>query len=323
MPSSESTFKPDAADPRLAVISNPHLKALRRDKALAQKLRECVSGAGAVGRFEMPDSLEALRGTLTELRNTQVRVVAIHGGDGTVHQTLSVMHDVYGDAPWPHIAYLRGGTLNTVSRGLGLRHTPLQRMTQLVAALREGRSIPVRHQPTLKVEGRVGFIFGTGVVARFLKAYYQHPAPSPLTAAALMLRAIPSRQLQVELGLSTHERLHLQWAEGASLSRTFLTVAAATVPQIGLGFKPFHRNLEPPYGLALLGFYGTLKALIKQLPRVYRGRPMPARLCIDVSVKSFTLRAQQALDYTIDGDLYTSSGELEVSLGPTLPLLMF
>ena len=54
----------------------------------------------------------------------------------------------------------------------------------------------------------------------------------------------------------------------------FITVAAAVVEQIGLGFKPFYRCNEQPGSFAVLGIHTTAFDFVSDLPRILSGKPM-------------------------------------------------
>ena len=77
-------------------------------------------------------------------RVTSIGLLAISGGDGTNHVTLSGFIDVYAGAALPQIALLRGGTMNTVANAIGVRRgRPEGLLARLVRAYAQRSVRPV------------------------------------------------------------------------------------------------------------------------------------------------------------------------------------
>src|SRR5262249_42763849 len=118
-------------------------------------------------------------------RRDGIEVLAISGGDGTAGAVLSAFRDVYGSTPWPDVALLRGGTMNTVANGLGVPRRAPHELLAALADAHEGGETDRTPRATMDVGGRLGFLFGTGVFASFLTEYYARGggAPTAWTAA--------------------------------------------------------------------------------------------------------------------------------------------
>ena len=100
----------------------------------------------------------------------------------------------------------------------------------------------------------------------------------------------------------------------------FITVAAAVVEQIGLGFKPFYRCNEQPGRFAVLGIHTSAFGFVSDLPRILAGRPMRRDKVIDqvASEIVFTSLESDKLEYIIDGDTYVGDDTLTLKTGPRL-----
>src|SRR5262249_29486203 len=120
-------------------------------------------------------------------RGEIVDVIGISGGDGTIGRTLTAVLGVYGDAPLPRIAFLRGGTVNTILRGLGLTLGGCEMLRCILAD-----KVRIHRRHILQIGDTNGFIFGSGAVASFCKAYYETGAPSVGMSALLLARAVGS-----------------------------------------------------------------------------------------------------------------------------------
>ena len=100
----------------------------------------------------------------------------------------------------------------------------------------------------------------------------------------------------------------------------FLTVAAGTVKDIGLGFKPFHRAGEDRGEFHLLGIYATAVQFVLDLPRIHRAEGMRDGRMHDRLVRRATIRtSQSSLQYMIDGDVVKHPrGDITVGIGPSV-----
>src|SRR5262245_52835020 len=124
----------------VGVIINPHAGGNRRLRDRVRRLTAIVGGAGWVretGSFELLDAVAA------EFRDRGVSVVAVCGGDGSFSRVLTTLLRTYDQQPLPLLLPLRGGTMNTIARGVGAPRTTAERAVQnVVARLRAGRPQP-------------------------------------------------------------------------------------------------------------------------------------------------------------------------------------
>ena len=80
---------------------------------------------------------------------TPPAIIAVHGGDGTLHRTITALGRAFGDDPIPPIAILCGGTMNVVATSLGIRERPTAFLTALGRRGRPRRPSPRHHPPAL------------------------------------------------------------------------------------------------------------------------------------------------------------------------------
>src|SRR5262249_12784532 len=104
----------------IGVVLNPRSRKNLRDPNAALKLARTLRDHVAVRRV---NSTAALPRTAEDFRDLDTDVLGISGGDGPNHVTITGFLDVYGggqagaqgpSTPLPQIAFLRGGTMNTV-----------------------------------------------------------------------------------------------------------------------------------------------------------------------------------------------------------------
>src|SRR5258708_221462 len=96
----------------LALIVNPNCRQNRKDPGTPGRLQRQLDGRGL---FFATQDEAALLDAAHACRRAGVATIGVHGGDGTLHLTLTKLIHAYGDERLPRIAFMRGGTQNTVA----------------------------------------------------------------------------------------------------------------------------------------------------------------------------------------------------------------
>ncbi len=305
----------------IGVVLNPKSRRNRRDPKASTRLARALGDAGVVREAH---SIDELRRIAEEFLRLDVEALAIAGGDGTNHVTITGFVEVFGKRPLPPLALLRGGTMNTVANSIGVRRA---RSDVLLAALRGGwRDLPRVQRHVLRVGDSYGFLFGTGAVYGFLAEYYRNGQPSPLVAAKTLASGIGSTFVggDVVARIAAPFRGSVTLGDGTRWpERDYLAVAGGAVDQIGLHFRPFHRFAEKPGAFHLLGIHTDPVGFVLDLPRIWRAQPMRDDKRYDAVVERATIEsADGVVRYMVDGDLHDCKGPLEVETGPVVDLLL-
>lgn len=324
----------------IGVVLNPKSRRNLRDPGAALRLSRRL---GDHGVLRTAASVEELYRIAEDFRRVDIDVLAISGGDGTGHVTLTGFLNVYGGHTMPHVALLRGGTMNTVANSIGVaRGRPDGLLQRLVAAYARRTVEPLHHAEryTMRIaaakghdserKAQFGFLFGTGVVHGFLSEYYGSGEPSPLVALKILARASASAFVRGEMIRRMAAPFHgkITLANGTRWDdRDYLAVAAGTIAQIGLDFKPFHRFAEGDGegggAFHVLGIHASPTSFVIELPRVHRGHPMrPGKAHEAVSTRMLVESTRGPLRYMIDGDLHISETPVEVTMGPRVHLVV-
>jgi diacylglycerol kinase (ATP) len=309
--------------PGIGLITNPRARTNQKDPARMQRLGYLL---GSRGLPEATKSLDDLYRVAEEFRSTGIDLLGINGGDGTIGCTLTAFIKVYQAAgtPLPLVAILRGGTMNTIANSIGIKGAPGKLLFDLLDRYHNLEPFTYYEREVLKVGDDYGFLFGNGIIHNYLKAYYATGNPCPQVAAKVLVRGIVSAMAGSAFAkeLSQRFRAHVT-ADGREWAVTeFITVAAATVEQIGLGFTPFYRTNERPGTFSCLGIHTNALGFVLELPRLRAARPMRRDKVIDVIARAVHFESDEQLEYTLDGDTHKTGKTLEIELGPRLRFIV-
>lgn len=310
----------------IGIITNPHS---RRNRRYPEQMRRLGYILGQNDSYEMTNRVEDVAGVAEQFKKSGIDILALNGGDGTNHVTLSTFIKVYEDTPLPQITFLRGGTMNTISNGIGIKGKPSRLLANLVEKYYTKQPFETTRRDMLRVTDdtgtRYGFIFGNGVVSNFLEAYYDTGHPSPTTAGVLLGKAIAGLPFGGRLAkeLARPFVAELDFGDGELWEeRDYTSVLGATIDQIGLGFRPFIRCEERPGAFHLLALTAGPFDIVKELPNIRLGRPIDPATGTSRVTKSVTIRSDKPIVYTIDGDMHTSKGPVTLETGPRVEIII-
>jgi diacylglycerol kinase (ATP) len=308
-----------------AIIVNRNAGSMRRDPKLADRMR---STCGPLAQVHVTDDLTALRQVCVDAAERGVTTVGVLGGDGTASATLTALWNAYGDRPRPRIAFLRGGTMNTVATSIGIsQRGPSELLKRTLCALRHPTRLQTHARPVMIIGDRLGFLFGTGVWHGYIAESYKDGQPSRMTNATVLGRVIASAAVQGETFTRLFEttELSVRFADGVSWEpRSYLTVAAGTVADAGFGFRPFHKALQTERAFQILALKGSAMDVLRDLPRVWFGRGFAGETAYQTTASWAELRAPadtSSFGYSVDGDVSTARGSLRLELGPVFEFL--
>lgn len=309
---------------RAAIIVNAKAGAVRRNPELPARL-DSVAGSRAELHLTTCDG--GLTHAAEDLARRGVGHVAIVGGDGTASATLTALFHAYGPERLPRIALLRGGTMNTIALSLGVSRRSVSELLRraLEAWENDDRAVYTERQ-TLRVENRLGFLFGTGVMYGWLQEYYDRGQghPTPLTAAHVFGTSVLSALVEgpTYRRIRGNQELAVRFEGGAWETRNYITVGAGTVAQAGLGFRPFYRSERDQGRFHLLAIKGAATDLALDLPSIWLGRGMRPRTAYETATSWAELTSPQpSIGYFVDGDLLTAPSRLRLELGPHFRIL--
>jgi diacylglycerol kinase family enzyme len=310
--------------PGIGVVVNPHAGANRAGggASRAERLAEVV---GADGIVRVTESVPAIEEVAREFRDRGTDVLAICGGDGSYHCTLTGFRAVYGDEPLPLLLPLRAGTINYIADAIGSRRgRPEQVLGRVVRDYRRGRTHETTERDLLRVNGREhGFVLSFGTAVNYLRAYYALEKQGPWQAAKLLGGLIVSALA------GTHISRAVFQATGADVEcdgdpvpfRQFTFFFAATVDRIALGFRPTYLGTRKRGFFHMLGGPISAPRLIRRAVRIYRGFPTGEPTLVDTLGRRLVIRFFRPEHWMLDGDILPPVERLDVDVACRVTLI--
>jgi diacylglycerol kinase (ATP) len=290
-----------------------------------------------------------------DARQAGARAVVLCGGDGSYGAGVTALLEAWGAAPdsrapLPELAFAPGGTVGTIARSLGVAApgSTLDGIARVVHACVSGRARTLE-TATLSVasdqDRRVGFIFGTGLVASFFELYDPRAAEAERAAhGGAPIVDAPSGGGGVAAAAAIVARVFAESFVGGPLARRVLEplacdvavddarlpwersslVVASVLRDLGLGMRVTHRGGEDPERPHAVVSGLLPRNLGPRMPRVLRGLPIGGPpephfdgLCRSLAV-SFPGRPGP---FVIDGDLRLAR-RLRVEAGPSVRVVV-
>lgn len=300
----------------IGVVTNPNAHAVASDPLLPRRLAQ-IGGRHAL--VVQTADLDELQRTMRDFAARGVDLVATCGGDGTNLTVLTEMVRAYGDR-LPALAILRGGTVNTVANNLGIRGTPEDILTRLVACRNRGMAEPAEERALLRINGRYGFFFGAAMPARFYEDYYR--GRTGLGRASVMAARITLSSL---LGTPYARRIFKPveariLVDGQPLpNQRWTLLVASTLMNVGLQIRITYRAMERQGCFHLVASGLPPFHLARQFHKAFLARPLEGDSHFDRVAREVELAFDRPESFTIDGDLFQAS-RVVVQAGPRIRL---
>jgi diacylglycerol kinase (ATP) len=302
-----------------AILTNPHSSRNRRHLSA---LRATLARRPDIRHVET-ESADDVAAALAELLDAGVDLLAINGGDGTIHLALSALLS-QASRPLPRLALLPGGTTNMSARDIN--GATLSQRDALAALLRAAEGCaPSTPRHVLRVAAadatpQFGFCFGIGAIVRGIE--YCHERIFRLGVRDEWATGVAL--LRAGWGIARREAV---FADGVPLTisidgethetrAAFFLVSALT--QLLLGIRPFWGDGNAPLRVTLVREHAD--RFLRNFPDLLRGRPEPhlREESGYLSRRSTAVEINGECPYTIDGEIYHAApGQIRVdAFGP-------
>lgn len=312
---------------KIHLVANLTARGLRSSRARVGAIEALCRGAATLHETR---HVGEVRAVMRRAVDDGAALVVLAGGDGTFMSGVSALAAALGDRPWPRVALLPLGTVGTIARNLGEPGEPEALLRSWLARPEEVHAHP---RPTLSVRGvglegeleeRVGFIVGTGLVARFFEVYEARGAGGIPLAAKIVARVFAESFTGGALAQQILSPIPCELSvEGRSRhARGLSLLCAATVRDLGLGMKVCYRAGESPDHVHLVASCLPPSRLGKRAPLVVAGRSIGGEDHVDELCGSFEVRFPAGVvgPYVLDGDMFRAH-TVTVRPGPIVPIV--
>jgi diacylglycerol kinase family enzyme len=302
--------------PGIGVIINPHASGNRNGAgARERRLSDVV---GAFGWVRVTPSIDAIADVAREFHDRGIDILAICGGDGSDHCTLTAVHRIWGTDRLPRLLPLRAGTINYVADATGGRRgTPEQVLARVVRDYRRGNTHVTTERDVLRVNGdEVGFLLSFGTAVNYLRAYYALEQQGPWPATKLLGRLIASAVAGTHLSRAVFQAVEADIeCDGDPLPfRLFPFFFAGTVDRIALGFQPTYLGNRKRGYFHVIGGPVAARRLVRRALRIYRGFPTNEPELYDNIGRHLVIRFARPTHIMLDGDILEPAERVEVDV---------
>ncbi|HET8701930.1 MAG TPA: diacylglycerol kinase family protein [Nitrococcus sp.] len=318
---------------RIGVLCNPNSGRNRRH--LRQVREEAKRLPGAIYREAVYPAETA--GSLRDLLASDVELLVINGGDGTLQAALTWLLGPEGpdEGKMPPLAVIAGGTTNMTAADIGARAAPRQALRAVGAWLaRAGGGPSCTERPVLQLEPApdrpplYGMFFGAGAIHTGVEFFHRRIAalgtggtigPGLACARLLFSLAWPA-QTRVQ-----PVRLTLRLDDDTAQAGDYLLILVSALERLLLGSKPYWGR--EPASLHYTAIRHRPGRLLRSLPAVLRGGTRPPREQDGyVSHNIHTLMLDFDGGFVLDGECFQAErkqGPLRLSLGARMTFLSF
>ena len=300
----------------LGLISNPLSGSNRKGLHI---IREVLAGRPQAYHLEASTPSE-VGSALAEFARRKVDVVAVNGGDGTVHAVLTELFRQPSPGPLPLLALLRSGTASMIARDVGLRGSPRGALSRLLTWVStDCDSASVIQRPLLKVEGApdqrtlYGMFLGAAGIyqgIQFCLDRLHSKGVSGQLAAGLTLSRFLLAAARGDKSLLSPMRATVGLDREPSEQREFILILISTLERLFLGIRPYWSTETGPLYYTALG--ARPRHLLRSLPALLRGQK--GRFCTPengyFSRKAREVRLTLTGGFTLDGELYALDNRL-------------
>ncbi|MFZ2630384.1 MAG: diacylglycerol kinase family protein [Desulfosalsimonadaceae bacterium] len=297
-------------------------------------VRESVNGQHQICHREASTPAE-IASALAEFTCEETDIIAVNGGDGTVHAVLTALFRQTNGGPIPLLTILRSGTASMISRDVGLKGSPQISLKRLVKWIDGGqKASTIVQRSILKVEtvsGQeplYGMFFGAAGICQgiqfCLTRVHATGLGGELAAGVTLARfLIPAANKKNNFIFPVPVKIALD--SEPEEKRDVLLILISTLDRLFLGLRPYW-GCEKNAPLHYTGLGAYPRRLLLMLPSLLRGRKHRSLTPENGYLSRNIHKAELVFtgSFAIDGELYTpekGDERITVSEGGTASFL--
>jgi diacylglycerol kinase family enzyme len=310
---------------RIDVIVNTTARLYTRTPARIETVRRTCEGTADL---HLTASVTELHSVCATIASRGTDLVILSGGDGSFMAGVTALERAFGEARLPKIALLPGGTVATVARNWGFSGDPEAHLAEILG---RRRSLQTATRPTLRVRSTlgaeersfIGFIFGTGLVAKFFEVYYAEGSLGYAGAARIVARIFAESFFGGAYARRVLEPLPCAlFVDGRKLDPTaWSLICAAVIRDLGIHMQVTYRAGEDLHRPHLVASPLPPRALGPRAPLVLAGKRIGGPGHFDDLVREFVIRFDPDGPFVLDGDMLRAE-EVRVMAGPSIEVVL-
>ncbi|MCP4138033.1 MAG: hypothetical protein GY754_44125 [bacterium] len=305
---------------KIGVIINPYAKFIRRQNKPVDQIYTDVNETWV--DLQVTNSIEEVDEAVKRFKKDKISYIGICGGDGTLHSVLTRVIKIYPAKDIPPILILKGGTMDNVARTITLKGKGPAILSRFVDSLARKKEIRLYERDIMKVGDRYCFLFGLGFVTNLVNVAYSGKEKGFVSNLRIFSQMVSHAVKEPKTG-SIYEGVQAKvYVDNKLLDFEYITgLYAGTVEHVGMGFSPLMRvNTKDEAFQAMITGLGP-RDILKNILNVKNGTLVECANHFDGLIENLRIESEKEFQFTMDGDLFTSEGSLEVEVGPRLKLI--
>ncbi len=304
---------------RAGIIINPNAKKIRRGKTSLEHYKNFKCDQMDI---RISQGLDEIKSIAVDFKKNGIDCIAIAGGDGTVHLTLTEIIKVYGEKFIPPVLILKEGTMDNVSRTIPLKGSGLSLLKKMKQRLESGEEFELHRRRTIKIQDRYAFLFGTGLITTFLNEVYSGKEKGLLRNLQVGFDAMKealSNRSDGKFFVPENNRITI---DGKPVNIGSVNgILAGTVEHVGMSFSPLIDATQRDNAFQVIITALPPRKMLFNLNKLRKGKPIPREDYGNLFAKELVIESDAVFDYTMDGDIYEADRLVKVDLGPNIDLI--
>jgi hypothetical protein len=261
------------------------------------------------------DSAHVLPEALGEFARSEVDLLVVNGGDGTLQFALTELLTNPEFASVKMVAPLRGGRTNMTALDLGAARNPAKALHHLLVDVEQGNLAPrTVHRPVLRVSSSrragplYGMFFGGGLLQRAIQLTHRlfpsgrsHGVLGPGIVTGTLLTRMFSGPSD---GITTPDKAEIRIDDEIIDDAEFYLTMATSLDRLFLRMNPFWGNGGG--GVRFTSIASRVERFARATPPILRGKP-PAFATAEngyTSANADRVELRFGCGFTVDGEIF-------------------
>lgn len=304
---------------KAGIIINPNAKKIRTGKTSLDKYKKLVSDNIDL---RISNGLHEIKSIAQDFKAKNIDYIAIAGGDGTVHLTLTEIIKAYLPGEIPPILILKEGTMDNIARTIKLKGNGLYLLKKLIKALDSGKDIQTFRRNTIQIEDRYCFLFGTGMITNFLNEVYNGKEKGLVRNIQVGIKTIKEAVTNTRDGIIFNFLKEDIKIDGKEIGFDSVSgILAGTVEHVGMSFSPLKEAVSNETGFQTLITGMEPRKMLLNINKFRRGKKIKSSEYCNLFANEMQISCPNEFDYTMDGDIYKAKDFLMIKMGPPVELV--